>query len=134
MSRIYEGSVDIELHHSKGIMLTRGDDYNANEAAELLAAMMSFATEHKEGIDRWSLYCPDIADGMSKEVKQLTVAQIAAAMEVRPLTATLIAGKYGKPQLVLAGPTTSTKKKASIKLERKSPAKPEKPVGKLGRK
>lgn len=104
---IFEGKVKVRLHPVKGIILAKGDESStltATDAGKILDTMVSAAEKHKVGIDRWSLYIPEVAAKMSKDDKQISVPKVKAYMDgTREPVLTL--GKFGAPRMILAFPT-----------------------------
>jgi hypothetical protein len=102
----YEGTVRIRMHPDKGIILDRGiasSTLTAVDAPVIFQKMMESAEVYKTGIDRWSLYIPELAEKMAKSDKQIPVAKIKPFLDgTRAVTLTV--GNYGSPRLVLASP------------------------------
>jgi len=113
---IYEGKVKIRLHPVKGITLSKGDEdskFTASDAGAILDTMVKAADQHKCGIDRWSLYIPELAAKLSKDDKQLSVAKVKAYMDgSREPVVTL--GKFATPRMVLASPVKQVKQSKII--------------------
>ena len=113
---IYEGKVKIRLHPVKGITLSKGGEdakFTASDADAILDMMVKAADQHKCGIDRWSLYIPELAAKMSKDDKQLPVAKVKAYMDgSREPVVTL--GKFATPRMVLASPVKQVKESKII--------------------
>lgn len=115
---IYEGKVNIHNNSVKGITLTKGDEtatLDSKDAADILNKMISSADRLKVGIDRWSLFIPELTVNMSKNDKQLPVAKVKAMMD-GTRTPVLIAKRgvnpktgraFVSPQILLASPVTS---------------------------
>jgi ribonuclease I len=113
----FEGTLKIRLHPVKGITLSKGDSNStltADDAASILKKMVSAAETHKVGIDRWSLYIPEVALSMTKDVKQLTLKQIKPFLEGTNHVPTVTQDRFKNPRLVLAAPMTVTKRKSNI--------------------
>jgi hypothetical protein len=113
---IYEGKVRIRLHPKKGVMLDKGVDgssLTAADASSILTTMIEAATKHKTGIDRWSLYIPELALTMSKDAVQITPAKIKPYMD-GSREAVMTSTKYGTPRLLYVSPEKSMRKSAII--------------------
>jgi len=115
----FEGNVDVIFHPEKGVSIQRGEDFNASEATELLETMISGAKDAKAGIDRWSLYIPEVSQTLARDAKQVPLAKVSKALKDGH-EPTLTVGKWGKPRLVLAAPvTTKTSTRKITKISRK---------------
>jgi len=108
---LFEGKVRIRLHPAKGITLDRGIESStltAADAGQILDTMVAAADKHKVGIDRWSLYIPELAEKIAKDDKQLPVAKVKAYMD-GTREPVLTVGKFATPRLVLASPVKTVK-------------------------
>jgi len=113
--RNFEGTLRIRLHADKGITLDRGvkdSTLTAADAAQIASIMVEAAAKHKAGIDRWSLYIPEVSEKLSHDDKQLPVSKVVAAMKDPNNDVTISAAKFGLPRMVIA-PKVTTIKKAS---------------------
>ena len=114
---IYEGKININCDPSgKGVYINRGNDeatLSASDAVAILDTMVKAADQHKCGIDRWSLYIPELAVKLAKDDKQLSVANVKAYMDgSREPVVTL--GKFATPRMVLASPVKQVKQSKII--------------------
>ena len=113
---VYEGKIRIRRHPDKGIMLSPGVESStltAADAPEILIRMVAAAEQHKVGIDRWSLYIPEVALKMGKDEKQIPVAKVKAYLTTdREPVVTL--GKFASPRMVLASPVKVVKESKII--------------------
>ena len=113
--RNFEGTLRIRLHADKGITLDRGvkeSTLTAGDAAQIAVIMVEAAANNKVGIDRWSLYIPEVSEKLAKDDKQLPVAKVTAALKNPNNEVTISAAKFGLPRMVIA-PKVTTVKKAS---------------------
>lgn len=113
---IYEGTVRIRLHPKKGITLDKGNDTStltAGDAEQILTTMVSAAKQHKVGIDRWSLYIPELAAKLAKDAAQIPPAKVESFMDGSK-TAVVTTDKFGKPRLLLAAPIKTVRKSAIV--------------------
>jgi hypothetical protein len=113
--RNFEGTLRVRLHADKGITLERGvkeSTLTAADVGQIATIMVEAATKHKVGIDRWSLYIPEINEKLSKDDKTLPVAKVVAALNNPGNEVTLVAARFGLPKVVVA-PKVTTIKKAS---------------------
>ena len=111
--RNYEGTLRIRLHADKGITLDRGvkdSTLTAADAAQIARIMVEAAAKHKVGIDRWSLYIPQVSEKLAKDDKQLPVSKVVAAMKDPNNDVTICAAKYGLPRINIAPKVTTVKK------------------------
>lgn len=107
----FEGTVRIRLHPVKGIMLDRGaatSTLTAVDAPVIFGKMMEAADAHNVGIDRWSLFIPEIATAMAKSDKQIPIGKIKPLLD-GSRAVTLTVGNYASPRLVLASPVRTVK-------------------------
>ena len=102
----FEGNVDVIFHPEKGVSLQRGEDFNASESEEILETMISGAKSNKAGIDRWTLYIPEVSQTLARDSKQIPLAKVTKALKDGH-EPTLTVGKWGKPRIVLAAPVTT---------------------------
>jgi hypothetical protein len=101
----FEGTVRIRLHPDKGITLDKGNSTStltAVDAPVIFGKMMEAAEKYGVGIDRWSLYIPEVATAMS-DGKQIPIGKIKPYLD-GSRAVTLIVGNYGTPRLLLASP------------------------------
>lgn len=115
--RNYEGTFRIRLHADKGITLDRGVSSSTLTAADVnkaLELMLEHATKNKCGIDRWSLYIPEVSEKLSRDDKQLPVAKVKAAMKDPNNDVTLSAAKFGLPRINIAPKVTVTKRQSKF--------------------
>lgn len=117
---LYEGTVRVRLHPVKGITLdvgVAGSTLTATDAPAILTTMVEQSLERKVGIDRWSLYIPELAATMKADAKHITAAMVKpflAEYAAGKREVTLTKGKWGKPRMLLALPLERTKKASAI--------------------
>jgi hypothetical protein len=109
----YEGTFRIRHHADKGITLDRGistSTLTAADADSALQLMLEHAANLKCGFDRWTLYIPGVNEKLSKDDKQISVAKVKAALKEAGNVVELHRGNFGVPKMVIAAPTTTTKR------------------------
>ena len=114
--RNYEGTVRVRLHEARGVMLDKGiatSTLTAEDTVKLVTAMVEGAKTHKVGICRWSLYIPDVSEKLPKAQAQIPVKAVEAALK-DGAEATLKAGKWGSPTLILAAPRAAAAKSSKF--------------------
>jgi hypothetical protein len=107
----FEGTVRIRLHPVKGIVIDRGtatSTLTAADAPVILGKMLDAAEAHGVGIDRWSLYIPEVATAMKKSEKQIPIGKIKPYLD-GSRAVVLTAGNYGSPRLIVASPVKTVK-------------------------
>jgi len=106
----YEGTLRIRINpEKKAVVLDRGiqsSTLTADNPVDILSKMVTAADEHKVGIDRWSLYIPGVSEKLNKTATTLSVRQVNTALEDESNEVFIRAGKWGKPQLIIAGKQT----------------------------
>ena len=118
--RNYEGTFRIRFNSEKpqrGVYIERGVSTSTLTAADVnraLELMMEHAAKNKCGIDRWSLYIPEINDNMKPEETQVPVSKVKAFLKDPSKEVRLVAANWGKPRINIVGKVTSTKKQSSI--------------------
>ena len=113
MANTYEGTFRIRHHADKGICIDRGAVDSTLTAADVdmaLDKMLEAATKLKCGIDRWSLYIPEVSEKLSRDDKQISVAKVKAALVEAGNNVEIHADKFGKPRMVIGKPTMVTKR------------------------
>ena len=113
MANTYEGTYRIRFHADKGILLDKGAVDSTLTAADVdmaLDKMLEAATKMKCGIDRWSLYIPEVSEKLTRDDKQLSVAKVKAALKEAGNTVEIHAAKFGKPRMVIGKPSAVTKR------------------------
>ena len=109
----YEGTLRIRFNPEKNfVMLDRGiqsSTLTPDEAESILDIMVEAADERKCGIDRWSLYIPEVSEKLAKTAVVIPTTSVKKALKDgnKPF---IRAGKWGKPQIVLGSPVTSPKR------------------------
>lgn len=106
----YEGTLRIRHDSEKNhIVLQRGiqsSTLTPDDPGNILDIMVEAADERKCGIDRWSLYIPEVSEKLPKTAAVVTTAAVKKALKDGN-TPFIRAGKWGKPQVVLGKPVTS---------------------------
>jgi len=124
---IYEGKININCDPSgKGVYINRGNDeatLSASDAVAILDTMVKAADQHKCGIDRWSLYIPELTAKLSKDDKQLPVAKVKAYMDgsrepalIARRSKTRDGRTFVSPQIFLTSPVKVVKESKIIKI------------------
>ena len=109
----YEGTLRIRFNPEKNmVFLDKGvkdSTLTTDEAVSILDIMVEAADERKCGIDRWSLYIPEISEKLPKTTAVVTTAVIKKALKDgnEPF---IRAGKWGKPQIVLGSPVKTVRR------------------------
>lgn len=113
MSKLWTiGSVDIYVDTNKGVYLKKGTEFEPHEAEDILAYMLDEAKTTKSGIDRWSVYIPDLK--VAEDAKTISANAVAGAFKKHG-NVVLLANKFGKPLLMIAPPKEKPASRATSK-------------------
>lgn len=100
---IYEGKVRIRLHPVKGIILDKGvptSTLTADDAETIMLTMVEAAKANNCGIDKWSMFIPELAQSMTKSEVQIPVGKVLKYMDDAEMREAVIrTNKFGGPRL-----------------------------------
>ena len=100
---IYEGKVRIRLHPVKGIFLDKGvptSTLTADDAETIMLTMVEAAKANNCGIDKWSMFIPELAQSMTKAEVQIPVGKVLKYMDDAEMREAVIrTNKFGGPRL-----------------------------------
>jgi hypothetical protein len=113
MAKTYEGNLNLAFNKGTNMLYLQPSNegkYNATNICELVASAMAFCDSNpKATFNRWDFYIPNVNQTLDRDSKELPQTAVKDAID-RGDTATLGAGKWGKPKVTIAGPVKHIKK------------------------
>ena len=113
MTKTFEGNFNLQFNKTTELLELKPHPegkYTAETAGECLASAMAFCDANPNaGFNRWDFYIPNVNQTLDRDSKELPQTAVKDAID-RGDTATLGAGKWGKPKVTIAGPVKHIKK------------------------
>ena len=116
---IYSGTVNVRLHDTKGVTVTRGNKEATATAADveqILNVAIEAAAANNTGLCRYCFYIPGVNEKLARDAKQIPLAKVKAAIKegLKPLL--LTQKKYPtNPQVVISNFSTKLDSTAAVK-------------------